>query len=207
MVSKRQWDEIFEPLLDAARRIGDGTSGLSRRTGQKLRNDRRDIENADRDLADGQEAPDRARDHDAPDPGSPDVDAPVQPLDVDTYAELRRRALTGDQLEHDHIPSAAALIRAREIELDRELDADELRELYNNAATIELPASVHRATRTYGGRNSQGQVSADAADLAAAANRDYVDRIALLLADGYSHDEISTSIRELYEMNLDRGIG
>lgn len=207
MVSKRQWDEIFEPLLDAARRIGDGTSGLSRRTGQKLRNDRRDIENADRDLADGQEAPDRARDRDAPDPGSPDADAPVQPLDVDTYAELRRRALAGDQLEHDHIPSAAALIRAREIELDRELDADELRELYNNAATIELPASVHRATRTYGGRNSQAQISVDAADLAAAANRDYVDRIALLLADGYSHDEISASIRELHEMNLDRGIG
>lgn len=154
-----------------------------------------------------QRTPDRPREHDAPERVTPDADGPVEALDVGSYAELRRRALRGDALEHDHIPSAAALIRARERALRRELRPEEVRDLYNNASTIELPSSVHRSTRTYGGRNTPEQIRGDAADLSAAANRDYSDRIALLLEDGVPLDDIESAIRALIAINRERGIG
>lgn len=78
--------------------------------------------------------------------------------------------------------------------------------IYDDAATIELPAAVHRATRTYGGRNTQSQIDADAADLSVAANAHYSDRIALLLEHGVPLEDIETAIRNLIAMNRERGI-
>jgi hypothetical protein len=208
---KKVADDILEALLESGPRAGRALRDRSDKQAKKIRDDIERISSKDREL--GRKVRPRETDVDAPDkprasPDAPGLEVkPVEPLDVDTYAELRRRALTGDALEHDHIPSAAALIRAQERRLRRELRPEEIRELYNDAASIELPASVHRATRTYGGRNTKGQIADDARDLAAAANLDYSDRIALLLEDGVPLDEIERAIAELIRMNRERGIG
>ncbi|MFA1729578.1 filamentous hemagglutinin, partial [Xanthomonas nasturtii] len=55
----------------------------------------------------------------------------VQELDVDSYGGLRSRAVVGDNLEHDHIPSFAAVRAAKEKELGRKLSSEEERVLYN----------------------------------------------------------------------------
>lgn len=205
---KKVADDILEALLESGPRMGRSLRDRSDAQARKIRDDIEAIRARDRELAAGQRAPDRAPDHDAPDRVTPDARRdPVQAGDVDSYQELRRRALRGDALEHDHIPSAAALIRAAERDKGFELDDTEIRDLYNNAAAIELPSSVHRATRTYGGRNTQTQISQDASDLAAAANADYSDRIALLLEDGMDLGDIERSIRNLIALNRERGIG
>lgn len=205
---KKVADDILEALLESGPRIGRSLRDRSDAQARKIRDDIDAIRARDRDLAARQRTPDRAPDHDAPDRVTPNARLdPVRAGDVDSYQELRRRALRGDALEHDHIPSAAALIRAAEARKGRELRDHEIRDLYNNAAAIELPSSVHRATRTYGGRNTQAQISQDASDLSAAANADYSDRIALLLEDGMDLDDIESSIRQLIALNRDRGIG
>jgi len=45
----------------------------------------------------------------------------VKALDVGSYKELKAREVVGDNLEHDHIPSFAAIRRAKENELGRKL--------------------------------------------------------------------------------------
>ncbi|WP_408896612.1 hypothetical protein ACJ5H2_16960 [Nocardioides sp. R1-1] len=199
-MKKQQWDEIADAILDGIRRAGrDGAAGRSRRQKDKIDEMIRRARQTDDDQS-NVSTPSIPRDRSR-------TDGAVQPLDVDTYAKLKSRAEVGDRLEHDHVPSAAALIKAKEIELDRPLKPDELRDIYNNAATVELPSSVHRDTRTYGGRNTADQIAADAADLAGAANADYKDRIALMLQHGYSQDEVRDAIAKLIDMNKERGIG
>lgn len=208
---KKVADDILEALLDSGPRAGRALRDRSDKQARKIRDDIERIRRQDKELG-GKVNPSKT-DVDAPDKPKASPDArglevkPVEQLDVDTYEALRRRALTGDELEHDHVPSAAALIRAAEREKGEQLTSAEIRELYNNAAAIELPASVHRATRTYGGRNTQSQIAADARDLAAAANLDYRDRIALLLEEGVALHDIEVAIRELIAMNRSRGIG
>lgn len=204
---KKVADDILEAILESGPRMGRSLRDRSDAQARKIRDDIAAIRARDREMGNAQRTPDRPRDHDAPDRVTPNGRAPVQPGDVDSYQELRRRALRGDALEHDHIPSAAALIRAAERRKGDVLEDHELRDLYNNAAAVELPSSVHRATRTYGGRNTQSQISQDAADLSAAANADYRDRIALLLEDGMELDDVEAAIRNLIALNRERGIG
>ncbi|MGY2972289.1 hypothetical protein ACVWWU_002700 [Pantoea sp. PA1] len=49
----------------------------------------------------------------------------VKPLDVGSYKELKDRSVVGDGLEHDHIPSFAAIRQAKENELGRKLTPTE----------------------------------------------------------------------------------
>ena len=203
IVLKEAFDVVEELVPKAARAVAEKSTKL----GSKTRQIKQQIEAKDVELAGSQRRPDRAPDHDAPDPATPDADGPVQPLDTGIYRGLKDREVKGDGYEHDHIPSAGALIRARENALGRKLDPDEITELYDNAATIELPRSVHMQTRTWGGRNTQTQIGADAADLAAAAELDYADRVELLTEAGYSPDDVAAAIDRLRALNGERGIG
>ena len=54
--------------------------------------------------------------------GSPKVDVPNGPIqvgEVTSYRDFKKRSVTGDNIEGDHIPSAAALIAAKEKEFGR----------------------------------------------------------------------------------------
>lgn len=130
----------------------------------------------------------------------------VQPLDVDSYANLKKREKVGDNLEHDHIPSSAALKRAEEKRLGRKLTRQEADALHNKANAIEVPKDVHAKSDTFRGKNTKKQIEDDAADLSKAANRDYATTRKNLLAHGYSAKDVDAALDELRAANRKKGI-
>jgi len=73
----------------------------------------------------------------------------------------------------DHQPSFAAQVAARESALARTLTEPERAALRASTPAVASPRRIHQQTSpTYGGRNTADQISADAADLNAAAARD-----------------------------------
>lgn len=133
---------------------------------------------------------------------------PVKEFEVGPYRGLQRRETTGDGMQHDHIPSSAAIRRARENELGRRLDPDERRALHNDATAVELSDLLHSLSRTFKGRNTQDQIDLDASDLRAAMERDLRTLRTNLTNDGrLSSDEIANVLQEIRDLNLKRGIG
>ncbi|MET9224554.1 hypothetical protein [Lentzea sp. NPDC003310] len=130
----------------------------------------------------------------------------VQALDVDSYANLKKREKVGDNLEHDHIPSSAALKRAEEKRLGRKLTRQEADALHNKANAIEVPKDVHAKSDTFRGKNTKKQIEDDAADLSKAANRDYATTRKNLLAHGYSAKDVDAALAELRAANRKKGI-
>lgn len=182
------WRQIDDALDTGMRHARDGISGRLRLQKVKIQNDRARIDGTDNDLA--------AR-----------TTGAVRELDVDSFSELRRRAVSGDRMQHDHIPSFAALKRALELERGVELDADEERILYQSAACVELRNELHFLSRTYGGRNTAEQIELDAQDLRAAAERDYATlRENLTNTNDYTPVEIDEVIGRLRALNERLGI-
>ncbi|MCC8671645.1 hemagglutinin repeat-containing protein [Xanthomonas arboricola] len=130
----------------------------------------------------------------------------VQELDVDSYGGLRSRAVVGDNLEHDHIPSFAAVRAAKEKELGRKLSSEEERVLYNESTAIEVSKDVHKESPTYKGRNTPSQIEKDASDLCAAACRDINDLRTNLLKRGYDKSEIEAAVEKIVRRNQEIGI-
>ncbi|WP_407471402.1 hemagglutinin repeat-containing protein [Xanthomonas campestris pv. raphani] len=130
----------------------------------------------------------------------------VQELDVDSYGGLRSRAVVGDNLEHDHIPSFAAVRAAKEKERGRKLSSEEERVLYNESTAIEVPKDVHKDSPTYKGRNTPSQIEKDANDLCAAACRDINELKTNLLKRGYDKGEIEAAVEKIVRRNREIGI-
>ena len=130
----------------------------------------------------------------------------VKPLDVGSYRELKDRSVVGDGLEHDHIPSFAAIRQAKENELGRKLTPAEEKTLYNNATTIEVPKDVHQAGPTYGGKNTPSQVKQDAINLCGAECRDTDALRKNMLDRGYDPKLVDDAIRQLKERNTQTGV-
>ncbi|MEU7524108.1 hypothetical protein AB0A74_00055 [Saccharothrix sp. NPDC042600] len=131
---------------------------------------------------------------------------PVKPLDVGTYADLKKRERVGDGLEHDHIPSSAALKKAREKQLNRKLTKEEAREIHRQGVAIEVPKEVHARSETFRGRNTPERIEIDASDLTAAAERDYAAARRNLIDHGYSPEFIEAAIDLMRQLNRRRGI-
>jgi len=132
---------------------------------------------------------------------------PAQKLDVDSYGNLRKGDVKGDGLEHDHIPSFAALKRAMEKDKKRKLTPREEAWLKKNGTAITIPSSTHKKGRTHGGKNTQTQIELDAQDLAAAAEKDYAALRRNLLADGHPKSDVDAAIDKIRKLNKERGIG
>ncbi|WP_231849142.1 hypothetical protein [Photorhabdus asymbiotica] len=130
------------------------------------------------------------------------IKVPVKVLDIGSYKELKDREVPGDELEHDHIPSFAALKKAKESELGRPLTDEEAKNLYQNATAIEVPKSVHAAGPTYKGRNTQKQIEQDAMDLNAAVNRD-VGALRINMSK-LSYDQKSVDVDKAVEEIIER---
>ncbi len=105
-------------------------------------------------------------------PSSPALSCPVAKYDVGSFKELLDRAQVGDDMQHDHIPSFASLRENFKAKLGRDLKPEEYQALYQNASCIELPTAVHKAGRTFGGKNNVDQIAEDAKDLGKAAQKD-----------------------------------
>lgn len=129
----------------------------------------------------------------------------VQELEVNSYRNLKSREVVGDGLEHDHIPSFAALKAAEEAKLGRKLTPGEERILYNNATAVEIPREIHQGGRTYGGRNTAEQISQDAADLCGAVCRDTEVLKRNLLNKGYDPSLVNETIEAIIKRNADLG--
>jgi hypothetical protein len=130
----------------------------------------------------------------------------VKPLDVGTYSDLKKGAKVGDNLEHDHIPSSAALKKAKEHELGRKLTPQEARDVHEQGLAIEVPKDVHAKGDTYKGKNTPAKIDADAADLSAAAERDYATQSQNLIDAGYPPEDVAAAIDKMRAANNERGI-
>ena len=130
----------------------------------------------------------------------------VRALDVGSYDELKVRAVVGDGLEHDHIPSFAALRKAKENELGRKLTPAEEKTLYKNATAVEVPKDVHRAGPTYGGKNNAAQVEQDALDLCGAVCRDTDALRSNMVERGYEPKQVDEAIEKIIDRNRRTGV-
>jgi len=138
------------------------------------------------------------------DPASGTVVA-VRPLEVGTYGDMAARS-SGDNLAIDHIPSLAAVKRSLELELGRSLTQAEAAQLRKETVAIAVSDADHRLfSKTYGGRNSESQIQADAMDLGKAAQRDMEAYRSVLLGRGYSSGEIDKAFENLVFENYGRG--
>lgn len=131
---------------------------------------------------------------------------PVKPLDVGSYADLKKRAVVGDKLEHDHIPSSAALKKAEEKRLGRKLTDAEKKAINDRGTTIEVPKDVHAKSDTYRGNNTPTQIDADASNLSAAADRDYATNRKNLIAYGYTPSQVDAALNAMRAENRKKGI-
>lgn len=131
----------------------------------------------------------------------------VKEHEVDSYKGLNNRANTGDGLQHDHIPSAAALERAEKKRLGRPLTKSEKRQVKNNGTTVAVTDADHAKSRTYKGRNTPEQIEADASDLSAAQSRDLDTMESTMRENGYSPERIKQTMDRIRAHNRERGIG
>jgi transcription elongation factor Elf1 len=127
---------------------------------------------------------------------------PVQELEVDGYKDLKKREVVGDNLEHDHIPSAQATIRAEEKRLGRELKPEEKRYIYNNATAIERTKDSHKQGPTHSGKNTQKQIDKDSNNLANAACRDCDSLRKTEISSGKSPIEVDNAINDVHNRNV-----
>lgn len=131
---------------------------------------------------------------------------PVRELEVGSYKELKSRAQVGDGLEHDHIPSFAALKKAKENELGRDLTPSEIKKLYNDATVIEVSKDTHRAGRTHSGKNTSAQIEKDAQDLCEAQKCDLDVLRRNLENKGFDRKSVDNAIQNVIDRNKGRGI-
>ncbi|HVK23795.1 MAG TPA: hypothetical protein VM677_20765 [Actinokineospora sp.] len=130
----------------------------------------------------------------------------VKPLDVGPYSDLKKREKVGDNLEHDHIPSSAALKKAKEKQLGRKLTPQEARDLHQQGTAIEVPKEVHAKGDTFRGKNTPDRIDADAADLGAAAKRDYATTRQNLIDHGYAPKDVDAALDRMRDANRRKGI-
>ena len=190
-LAKENLPESLHTAVDVAAMIGnpktavDDVAGIVSDLGKKG-----DVPNVDTDFEIG---------------GQSNINDPVSELDVDSYKELKRREVVGDDLEHDHIPSSAAIIKNQENELGP-LTAAERRLIHNEGTSVEVPKEVHADSRTYRGRNTQEQINEDAKDLAAAACRDCDVFRENAINHGMEIDSVDSAIDKIHEQNVGGGV-
>jgi filamentous hemagglutinin len=131
---------------------------------------------------------------------------PTQPLDVGSYKDLKAREKVGDNLEHDHIPSFAALKANKEKDLGRKLTPEEDKFLYQNATAVEVPKGVHQQSPTYKGRNTAAQVQQDANNLCGAICRDTEALRSNMLKLGYNPKLVDDAINQIKARNNSMGV-
>jgi filamentous hemagglutinin len=131
---------------------------------------------------------------------------PVLECQVAGYDSLAARAEVGDEREHDHIPSNAAVKAYLEKNLRRKLTYEESTLVKKRATAVEVHKHVHRQSRTYKGRNTRAQIQRDAENLRAAAEQDIKVLKENLMQQGISEEEIQKCIANIHSRNVLFGI-
>jgi hypothetical protein len=104
------------------------------------------------------------------------VSNPVKKFDYGSWKDLWSEEVKFDNLEHDHIPSLAAVY----VFLEKRDGIQKLTRINGagvtvkeNASSLEVPKSYHKEGRTYKGRNTPQQASLDATNLRLATIKDF----------------------------------
>ncbi|MFG6102826.1 hypothetical protein U2F10_11275 [Leptothoe sp. EHU-05/26/07-4] len=127
-------------------------------------------------------------------------------MDVGQYGDLSVRSAK-DGLTPDHIPSFGAIRENIERTLGRSLTPKEAKALRNKTNTIMIPTAIHRkSSRTYGGRNTKGQIAGDANNLAVAALKDQQVLRQALINAGFDQQNIDNAFNDLDNLNRQDGL-
>ncbi|GAB3624298.1 hypothetical protein GCM10027418_23820 [Mariniluteicoccus endophyticus] len=130
----------------------------------------------------------------------------VREFEVDSYRGLNNRARPHDKMQHDHIPSAAALKKAEEDRLGRKLTKAEARRIEQEGTTIAVRDADHAKSRTYKNKNTPEQIANDAKDLNAAQERDLAQMRQTMRENGHSEERINATLEKIRERNRKQGI-
>lgn len=130
----------------------------------------------------------------------------VKALDVGSYKDLKKRSVVGDNLDLDHIPSFAALKKAKENELGRKLLPKEEKFLRDESTAVAIPKDIHLNSRTFGGNNTIKQIIDDANNLCLAQQCDLNKMRSSLIERGYKTKDVDNVINEIIKNNYERGI-
>lgn len=96
--------------------------------------------------------------------------------------------------------------KLEEGKIKRRLSRDEAAALRAETTAILIPTDVHQAhSSTYGGRNTPGQIAADATNLRAAAERDLTALRPRLIETGLDEDNIEQAARNVHARNKELG--
>lgn len=120
---------------------------------------------------------------------------PVSIGNVGAYKDLVNKATPGDKLEHDHIPSSAAV----KLYLKKKrggLTPQETRLSHQNATAIEVSSSMHKAGRTMGTKNKALSLL-DAKDLRMASIKDFTYHF----INGKKRTSLLSAFRLVYQRN------
>jgi RHS repeat-associated protein len=137
--------------------------------------------------------------------GSKEAKEKLEQGEVDSYHEQKKKAAQSEGLERDHIPSKAAVQKAIEERLGRELSDSEVRNLHNNLTTAAIDKETHEEGRTHGNKNKE-LIDGDSKDLNKAANKDLDAHRDNLKEDGMSKKEVSTMEKEVHDRNEKLGL-
>jgi hypothetical protein len=120
-------------------------------------------------------------------------------FDVGSYGSMVRPsyAIVGDNLEHDHIPSSAAVKKHVKEKVKLKLSRAQNHQIHNNATTIEVRDIKHKIGRTWRGKNNPLQVALDAENLKDATFKDFAYH---LINHGYS-SQLMSSFVHAYKRN------
>jgi hypothetical protein len=100
----------------------------------------------------------------------------VSPFTVSTYKHLTSSSYPDyreDELEHDHIPSAQAVVAYLQNKKGRILTEKEKKRVATNAIAITIPKQLHEAGRTHSGNNTESLKELDGKDTFVAFFKDY----------------------------------
>jgi hypothetical protein len=124
------------------------------------------------------------------------ISSPVAIGNVGAFKDLSNRAIAGDALEHDHIPSGAAI----KLYLKKKrgsLSPQEARVAYANATALEVSADMHKAGRTMGTKNKALSLL-DAKDLRMASIKDFTYHFIY----GKKRSSLLGAFRLVYQRNV-----
>ena len=131
----------------------------------------------------------------------------VKHLQTGKYKDLNKEADAYDGMHHDHWPSAAAVIRAIELERKEKVSLEERKIIQKNTNAIAITEELHiKYSRTWGGRNTKEQIEMDARDLGAAATKDAETFRKSALRQGYKLNDINQAIERMHKLNRKDGL-
>lgn len=137
---------------------------------------------------------------------TPNLVKPVVVGEVGDYGPLSARSI-GDGLTPDHVPSFAAVRAYVEAKNGVRLTEEQANQLRRSTTTVVIESDLHVSeSRTYGGRNTQAQISSDSMDLRRAANMDLERYRPQLELKGYTVKQIDAIFNQVHQSNQKKGL-